>query len=77
MRVGFYSADETVKTPEFLIITSTDLFTELGIKRLGECEVALTCNLNLEEYLVFLERQERKVKGISEKPIVTIEIEDF
>ena len=56
LRVGFFDKDERVKTPEFLIITSTDLYTELGIKRLSEAEVILTCDLNLEEYLVFLER---------------------
>lgn len=56
LRVGFYNADDRVKTPEFLIISSPDLYTELGIKRLSEAEVALTCDLNLDEYLVFLER---------------------
>lgn len=56
LRVGFFSQDESIKTPEFLIISSPDLYTELGIKRLSEAEVALTCGLNLDEYLVFLER---------------------
>lgn len=77
LRVGFYSSDDRVKTPEFLIISSPDLYTELGIKRLSEAEVALTCDLNLDEYLVFLERQERKVKGLTEKPLVLIDREDF
>lgn len=77
MRVGFYSDDDRVKTPEFMVISSTDLYTELGIKRLAEAEVVLSTELNLEEYLVFLERQERKAKGISEKPIVLIDKEDF
>jgi hypothetical protein len=39
-----------------MVISSPDLYTELGIKRLSEAEVALTCDLNIEEYLVFLER---------------------
>ena len=56
IRVGFFSPDDRVKTPEFLIISSTDLYTELGIKRLSEAEVVLTSELNLEEYYVFLER---------------------
>jgi hypothetical protein len=73
LRVGFYTADDRVKTPEFLIISGPELYTELGIKRLSETEVALTCDLNIEEYLIFLERQERKVKGISEKPLVRID----
>ncbi len=60
-----------------MVVSSTDLYTELGMKRLSEAEVILTCELNLEEYLVFLERQERKVKGISEKPIIMIDREDF
>jgi hypothetical protein len=55
-RVGFYSPDATEQTPEFLVISSPDLYTELGIRRLSECEVALTTDLNIEEYLVFLER---------------------
>lgn len=56
LRVGFFSNDDRHKTPEFLIISSTDLYTELGIKRLSEAEVVLTSDLNLEEYYVFLER---------------------
>lgn len=60
-----------------MVVSSTDLYTELGMKRLAEAEVIMTCELNLEEYLVFLERQERKVKGISEKPIIMIDREDF
>jgi hypothetical protein len=77
LKVGFYTTDERVKTPDFLVIAGPDLYTEAGIKRLSEAEVALTCDLNLEEYLVFLEKQERKVKGISEKPLVMIDREDF
>lgn len=56
LRVGFYSPDNRVRTPEFMVVSSTDLYTELGMKRLAEAEVIMTCELNLEEYLVFLER---------------------
>ncbi len=71
MRVGFYSPDENFKSPEFLVIRSTDLYTENGLKRLSEAEVALTSDeLNIEEYLIFLERQEKKIKGLAEKPII-------
>jgi len=34
MRVGFFNNDDRIKTPEFMVISSTDLYTELGIKRL-------------------------------------------
>lgn len=78
MRVGFYSVDEFFKTPEFLIIKSTDLYTENGLRRLSEAEVILTSDeLNIEEYLVFLERQERKFKGLTEKPMIIIEQSDL
>ena len=60
-----------------MVITSPDLYTELGVKRLSEAEVVLTADLNLEDYIVFLERQERKIKGITEKPIILIDAEDF
>lgn len=78
MRVGFYSNDEFFRTPEFLVIRSTDLYTENGLRRLAEAEVALTSDeLNVEEYLVFLERQERKFKGLTEKPLIIIDTADF
>ena len=44
------------KTPEFLVIQGPDLYTERGLKCLSQAEVTLTCDLNLEEYLVFLEK---------------------
>jgi hypothetical protein len=78
MRVAFYNPDENFKTPEFLVIKSTDLYTENGLRRLAEAELVLTSDeLNIEEYLIFLERQERKVKGLTEKPIIIIENADF
>ena len=77
LRVGFFSADDRERTPEFMVATSTELYTELGVRRLAEAEVVLSSELNLEEYLVFLERQERKVKGVAEKPIVLVDREDF
>lgn len=78
MRVGFYKADEHFITPEFLVIRSTDLYTENGLRRLSEAEVVLTSDeLNIDEYLVFLERQERKIKGLSEKPLIIIDTTDF
>ena len=78
MRVGFYNSDEYFKTPEFLVIKSTDLYTENGLKRLAEAEVVLTSDeLNIDEYYVFLEKQERKIKGLTEKPIVLIDTSDF
>ena len=79
MRVGFYNgADENFKTPEFLVIKSTDLYTENGLKKLAEAEVVLTSDeLNIEEYLVFLERQEKKVRGLTEKPMILVDQADF
>ena len=79
MRVGFYNgADESFKTPEFLVIRSTDLYTENGLKKLAESEVVLTSDeLNIDEYLVFLERQEKKHKGLTEKPIIIVDQSDF
>ena len=71
LKVGFYNADESFKTPEFMIIKSTDLYTENGLRRLAESEVALTSDeLNIDEYLVFLERQEKKIRGLAEKPLI-------
>ena len=77
LKVGFFSNDDRERTPEFLVISSPDLYTELGVKRLSEAEVVITSDLNLEDYIVFLERQERKIKGITERPIVLIDAEDF
>jgi len=57
MRVDFYSPDENFRIPEFLIIKSTDLYTEQGLRCLSDAEVILTSEeLNIDEYLVFLER---------------------
>ena len=54
------------------------MFTEQGLKRIEEAEVILTnTDLNLESYLTFLEKQEKKHKNISEKPILVIEMEDY
>lgn len=40
-----------------MVIRSTDLYTENGLRRLAEAEVAMTSDeLNIDEYLVFLER---------------------
>jgi hypothetical protein len=78
MRVGFYSPEESFRTPEFLVIKSTDLYTENGLRKLAEAEVVLTSDeLNIDEYLVFLERQERKVKGLTEKPLIVVDQSDF
>ena len=79
MRVGFYNgADENFMTPEFRVIKSTDLYTENGLKKLAEAEVVLTSDeLNIEEYLVFLERQEKKVRGLTEKPMILVDQADF
>jgi len=77
LKVGFFISDETIKSPEFLIINGPDLFTPIGLKRFSDCEIALTTGLNLEEYQVYLEKQERTIKGISEKPLIMIDQEDF
>lgn len=60
-----------------MIISGPDLYTEDGLIKFGESEITLTCDLNLDEYLVFLDRQERKVKGISDKPLIMVDKEDF
>jgi hypothetical protein len=36
MIVDFYSPDESFKVPEFLVIKSTDLYTENGLRCLSE-----------------------------------------
>jgi hypothetical protein len=78
MRVDFYSAEESFKVPEFLVIRSTDLYTENGLRCLSEAEVVMTSDeLNIDEYFVFLERQERKIRGLTDKPIILIDKEDF
>lgn len=79
MRVGFYNAaDENFKTPEFLVIKSTDLYTENGLRKFAESEVVMTSDeLNIDEYLVFLERQEKKHKGLAEKPLIIVDQSDF
>ena len=78
MRVDFYSTDESFKVPEFLVIKSTDLYTENGLRCLAEAEVVLTSEeLNIDEYFVFLERQERKIRGLTDKPIILIDKQDF
>ena len=78
MRVDFYSPDESFKVPEFLVIKSTDLYTENGLRCLSEAEVVMTSDeLNIDEYFVFLERQERKIRGLTDKPIILIDKPDF
>lgn len=78
MRVDFFSPEESFKVPEFLIIRSTDLYTETGLRCLAEAEVALTSDeLNIDEYFVFLERQERKIRGLTDKPIIIVDKDDF
>ncbi len=78
MRVDFFSPEESFKVPEFMIIRSTDLYTEVGLRCLAECECAMTSDeLNIEEYFVFLERQEKKIRGLTDKPIIIIDKEDF
>jgi hypothetical protein len=78
LRVDFYSPEEGFRVPEFLVIKSTDLYTENGVKCLSEAEVVLTSEeLNIDEYYVFLERQERKIRGVTDKTIIIIDKEDF
>jgi len=78
MKVDFYSPDESFKVPEFLVIKSTDLYTENGLRCLSEAEVVMTSDeLNIDEYFVFLERQERKIRGLTDKPIILIDKPDF
>ena len=61
-----------------MLIDTPECFTEAGLKRIEEAEVILTnTDLNLEDYMTFLEKQEKKHKNISEKPILTIEMDDF
>jgi len=48
------------------------------LRCLSEAEVILTSEeLNVDEYLVFLERQERKFRGITDKTLIVIDKEDF
>ncbi len=63
LKVGFFSQlpppdtpDADEQSPEFLVISGPDLYTERGLKHLAQAEVTLTCDVNLEEYLVFLEK---------------------
>jgi len=78
LRVDFYSPDDNFRVPEFLIIKSTDLYTESGLRCLSEAEVILTSEeLNIDEYFVFLERQERKFRGVTDKTLIIIDKEDF
>ena len=78
LRVDFYSPEESFRVPEFLVIKSTDFYTENGVKCLSEAEVVLTSEeLNIDEYYVFLERQERKIRGVTDKTIIIIDKEDF
>ena len=78
LRVDFYSPDEGFRVPEFLIIKSTDLYTENGLRCLSEAELIMTSEeLNIDEYFVFLERQERKFRGVTDKTLIIIDKEDF
>jgi hypothetical protein len=78
LRVDFYSPGEGFRVPEFLVFKSTDLYIENGVKCLSEAKVVLTSEeLNIDEYYVFLERQERKIRGVTDKTIIIIDKEDF
>jgi len=76
LKVSLFSQDKTGN--EFIVMDTAEMFTEEGLRKVEECEVVLTnANLNLEEYLDFLEKQERKHKNITERAILVIDNEDF